>query len=153
MSSSPDIASQQTPSRAKRLLAACLLLPGLSLAQSLESLPMYGLDRGPDRGARQDLDTLQRGKTTMAPDQEPARANTAAEITPHERRQRLDQLTSQEANRREVLRRHYRDKFDTRPAPMQRMDGIHQRRQYQLRQQEQLRRFRSERALPPRTLR
>jgi hypothetical protein len=145
------------PKRARWLLAVCLLLPAPGWTQPVDTPPPYrfdpGLDRGLDRGARQDLDRLQRGKTTIAPDQDPTRANTAADVTPHERRQQLEQLTTQEANRRDALRRHYRGKFDTAPAPMQRLDSIHERRQYQLRQQRQLRQFRSERGLPPRTLR
>jgi hypothetical protein len=131
------------------LLTACLLLPGLASAAPIDLPQLQQLDRG----ARQDLDSLQRGKTTMAPDQDPGKANTAATITPHERRQQLDQFTAQEANRREALRQQYRNKFDNRPAPMQRLDRIHRQRGYQLQQQRQLRQFRSERGLPPRTLR
>lgn len=143
----------RTPLHSCRLLAAWLLLTGLAWGQAMPIPQPVPQMESLDRGARQDLDSLQRGKTTMAPDQDPTRANTAATVTPHERRQQLEQLTTQEANRRDALRRHYRGKFDTRPAPLQRLDNIHQRRQYQSRQQQQLRRFRSERTLPPRTLR
>lgn len=135
--------------RVARLVGLCLLLPGLAWGQPVD-LPQ--LDRL-DRGARQDLDSLQRSKTTIAPDQDPDKANTAATVTPHERRQQLDLLGAQEAARRDALRRHYRDKFDQRPAPLQRLDRLHQRRQYQLRQQRELGGFRYERGLPPRTLR
>lgn len=122
-----------------------------ALAASLMALPWlaHGFDRPADtqaldrlnRSSQQALIQLQRDGSTDAQRESPGTAPAAAGTTMVDREQFTRQLTLQQAQRRQLLRQHYRARMSSQPGWQQRQRSIGRQRGFQRQQQGQLRRF------------
>jgi len=126
-----------TPVRTILLLAMLFAVCGYAAEPVGEMSQLMQLNQA----SEQELWWMQRPATPI-----PALPTTAEQHYARElqRQQRLEQRQLQESQRREVLLQRHRAPISGIPEARQRLDAINRQRQFQLQQQNQLNRFRTQ---------